>query len=160
MNLFFRLFYVLIASFFRPRLAIDKAVSDIALMTFPNDLDINLHVNNGRYLTLCDLKRVDLFIRTGLARVMIREGWMPIVAEHTMVYRKSLGAFKKFQAKLEVTHWDEKYFFMQHVFSVDGKIIAEGTSKGVVKGKQGVIPPDTVAAAVLAANGGAALPGQ
>lgn len=157
MNLFLRLFYVLIASFFRPRLAIGNAVSDIQLMTFPNDLDINLHVNNGRYLTLCDLNRVDLFIRTGLARVMIKQGWMPIIAEHTMVYRKSLGAFRKFQAKLEVTHWDEKYFFMQHCFSVDGKIIAEGTSKGVVKGKQGVVPPDTVVAAVLAANGGAPL---
>src|SRR5471030_774123 len=114
MNLIFRLLYILISSFFRNRLPIGKATSEFNMLTFPNDLDINLHVNNGRYLTLCDLNRVDLFIRTGLARVMLKEGWMPIVAEHTMVYRKSLGAFRKFQARLEVTHWDEKYFFMQH----------------------------------------------
>jgi acyl-CoA thioesterase FadM len=157
MNLFLRLFYVFLSSFFRPRLAIDKTVSEINLLTMPNDLDINLHVNNGRYLTLCDLNRVDLFIRTGLARVMIKQGWMPIIAEHTMTYRKSLGMFKKFQATLEITHWDEKYFFMTHRFSVNGKTIADGTSKGVMKGKQGVVPPDAVIAAVLAANGGGLL---
>jgi len=61
-----------------------QAISELTLLTLPNDLDINLHVNNGRYLTLCDLNRVDFFIRTGLARVMLARGWVPIVAEHTM----------------------------------------------------------------------------
>jgi acyl-CoA thioesterase FadM len=116
----------------------------------PNDLDINLHVNNGRYLTMCDLNRVDLFIRTGLASVMIKRGWMPIIAEHTMNYRRPLGIFKKFKATMQLTHWDEKYFFMTHRFSADSKIIAIGTSKGVVRGKAGVIPPADVIAALLA----------
>jgi len=58
------------------------------------------------------LNRVDLFIRTGLARVMLEHGWMPIIAEHTMNYRKPLGVFKRFKATMHLTHWDEKYFFM------------------------------------------------
>ena len=108
-----------------------------------------MHVNNGRYLTLCDLNRVDMFIRTGLANVMFRRGWMPIIAEHTMSYRKPLGAFKRFKATMHLTHWDEKYFFMSHRFTVNDTIIAEGTSKGVVRGKAGVISPEDVIAAVL-----------
>lgn len=80
MNLFLRLFYVLAASFFRPRLPAGQATSELTLLTLPNDQNINMHVNNGRYLTLCDLNRVDLFIRSGLARVMLKRGWMPIIA--------------------------------------------------------------------------------
>jgi len=155
MNLFLRLFYVLVASVFRPRLPAGQATSELTLLTLPNDLDINLHVNNGRYLTLCDLNRVDLFIRTGLARVMLKRGWMPIIAEHTMNYRKPLGVFKRFKATMQLTHWDEKYFFMTHRFSINENIIAEGTSKGVVRGKEGVIAPADVIAAVLAARSSA-----
>ncbi|MBI3479973.1 MAG: thioesterase family protein [Nitrosomonadales bacterium] len=150
MNLFLRLFYVLAASLFRPRLPAGAATSELTLLTFPNDLDINLHVNNGRYLTLCDLNRVDLFIRSGLARVMLKRGWMPIIAEHTMNYRKPLGVFKRFTATMHMTHWDEKHFYMTHRFSIGEKTIAEGTSKGVVRSTKGVIPPTEVIAAIAA----------
>lgn len=152
MNLFLRLLYVWLSSFFRPRLPIGEATSELGLLTFPNDLDINLHVNNGRYLTLCDLNRVDLFLRTGLARVMLKRGWMPIIAEHTMNYRKPLGAFKKFKATMDLTHWDEKYFYMTHCFSIGEKIIAEGTSKGVIRGREGVIAPVDVIASLVDAR--------
>jgi len=152
MNLFLRLFCVLVGSLFRPRLPVGPTTSELTLLTLPNDLDINLHVNNGRYLTLCDLNRVDLFIRTGLAKLMFKRGWMPIIAEHTMVYRKPLGAFKRFKATLQLTHWDEKHFFMTHRFSINETTIAEGTSKGVVRGRDGVIAPADVIAAVLAAR--------
>jgi acyl-CoA thioesterase FadM len=149
MNLYLRLLYVVVASVFRPRLPAGKATSELVLVTLPNDLDINFHVNNGRYLTLCDLSRMDLFMRTGLVRLMIMRGWMPVIAEHTMSYRKPLGAFRKFRATTHLSHWDEKYFFMTHNFAINGKIIAEGTSKGAVKGKDGVIPPHDVIAALL-----------
>lgn len=137
----------------RPCKRIGEATSELTLLTFPNDLDINLHVNNGHYLTLCDLNRVDLFIRTGLARVMLKRGWMPIIAEHTMSNRRPLGVFRRFSATMHLTHWDEKHFFMTHRFSIRKKTIAEGTSKSVVRGKDGVIAPAYVTAAVVAARG-------
>jgi acyl-CoA thioesterase FadM len=153
-NLYFRLLCVLIASFFRPRLPIGAATSELSLLTLPNDLDINLHVNNGRYLTLCDLNRVDLFIRSGLVQLMRQHGWMPIVTEHTMNYRKQLGVFRRFSATMHLTHWDERHFFMTHRFAVGDKVIAEGTSKGLLLSKQGVIAPDTVIAALQASRDG------
>ncbi len=53
-----------------------------------NDIDVNLHMNNGRYMTVCDLNRVDLFIRTGLLALMLKQRWSPIVSQHTMDYKK------------------------------------------------------------------------
>lgn len=144
MNLFIRLFYVLVTSLFKERLPVGRATSTLHLLTFPNDLDINLHVNNGRYLTLCDLSRVDFFLRTGLARLMLAKGWMPVIAEHTMAYKKSLKTFQKFQLDSSITHWDEKYFYMVHTFVRAGRVIAEGTSKAAVLSKGGVIVPEEV----------------
>lgn len=148
MNLLLRLIYVFILSLFRERLPIGVAVSRLHLRTLPNDIDLNLHMNNGRYLTICDLNRVDLFLRTGLAKVMLQRGWMPIVADHTMNYKRPLKLFERFEVVLKVTHWDEKFFYMTHIFVANDRIVAIGSSKGVVRSSEGVVRPADVILAV------------
>jgi acyl-CoA thioesterase FadM len=149
MNLIFRMFYVLVLSLFRERLDSGKFVSQLGLYVLPNDLDINFHMNNGRYLTICDLNRVDLFARSGLLKAMFKRNWIPVIAEHTMTYKKPLGLFQRFDTTLEVTHWDEKYFYMTHTFSREKRIVAEGTSKGCVYARGiGVVSPAEAIAAV------------
>ena len=117
MNLIFRMLYVFVLSWFREPLGFGKPVSRLSLRVLPNDLDINFHMNNGRYLTICDLNRVDLFIRTGLLKAMSKRGWIPVIAEHTMTYKKPLGLFEQYDVQLEVTHSDDKYFYMAHTFN-------------------------------------------
>lgn len=153
MNLVFRLLYVMVLSLFRERLPLTDVKSRLGLRTMPNDLDVNLHMNNGRYLTICDLNRVDLFIRTGLLKVMLKKKWMPMVAEHTMTYKKPLKLFERFNVSLAVTHWDEKFFYMRHTFESGGRIVAEGTSRAVVRARDGVVRPDDVLAAVAEMRG-------
>ncbi len=149
MSLIFRMLYVLLASYFKPRLPIEKPENALTLRVLPNDLDINLHMNNGRYLTICDLTRVDMFIRTGLARTMHKEGWMPVIAEHTMTYKKALRPFQKYEVRMTITGWNERVFFMTHTFLVHDKVVAEGTSQGVIVGRGRVIPPTQVMEAVV-----------
>ena len=142
MNLIFRMFYVSMISIFRERLSVDSSVRKLSLRGLPNDLDINFHMNNGRYLTICDLDRVDLFIRTGLMKAMFKRKWIPVIAEHTMSYKKPLGLFDNFDVELAVTHWNENYFYMTHTFIKDGRAVAEGTSKGCVYARgAGVVSP-------------------
>jgi acyl-CoA thioesterase FadM len=149
MNLIFRMLYVFVLSQFRESLSLGNLLSRLSLRVLPNDLDINFHMNNGRYLTICDLNRVDLFIRTGLLKAMFKRKWIPVIAEHTMNYKKPLGLFERFQVELEVTHWDEKYFYMKHTFLRGERIVAEGTSKGCVYSRGlGVISPADAMAAV------------
>jgi acyl-CoA thioesterase FadM len=148
MSLLFRLLYVLLLSLFRERLPVGVAVSRLHLRTLPNDLDINLHMNNGRYLTICDLNRFDLFVRTGLLRLMVRKKWMPMIVEHTMRYKRPLLVFRSFESVMEVTHWNEREFFMTHQFIHKGRVVAEGTSKAVIRGRDGVVPPEEVIGAL------------
>lgn len=148
MNLIFRMLYVYLLSLFRERLSAENMISRLSLRVLPNDLDINLHMNNGRYLTICDLNRVDLFIRSGLMKTMRKRKWYPVIAEHTMNYKKSLRLFERYDVTLEMTHYDEKFFYMKHTFSNAERVIAEGTSKGAIRSRSGVIKPDEVMAAI------------
>jgi acyl-CoA thioesterase FadM len=149
MNLIFRMFYVLIAGMFRERMDASNLVSDLSLHVMPNDIDINFHMNNGRYLTICDLNRVDIFARSGLLKAMFKRNWIPLIAEHTMTYKKPLDLFNRFNVKTEVRHWDEKYFYMTHTFIKGDRVMAEGTSKGCVYARGvGVVSPADAMAAV------------
>ena len=78
MNLYFRLIWVIIRSFFKSRIDFADKIS-LTLRILPNDLDINRHLNNGRYLTLLDLASIEFFIRSGVLKHAIREGFRPML---------------------------------------------------------------------------------
>jgi len=85
-----------------------------------------------------------MFVRTGLAKTMIKKKWAPVISEHTMKYKKPLKLFQKYIVLMEVTGWDEKYFHMTHTFIVGDRVIAEGTSAGAILSNEGVVFPDKV----------------
>ena len=145
MNLYFRLLWVIYKAFKRNAITSENLHNEISTIVMPNDLDLNLHMNNGRYMTFCDFNRVDLFVRTGLAKLMMKNGWAPIVAHHTMTYIKPLAVFDRVKLTMEITHWDEKYFYSNHVFYKRGTKIAEGTSKSlVISKKEGRLAPSDI----------------
>ena len=145
MNLYIRLLFIFFSARRRNRITTTNLVNEITTIVLPNDLDLNLHVNNGRYMTLCDFNRVDLFIRSGLAGLMVKNKWAPIVAEHTMTYIKPLSIFDKIRVSMEITHWDEKYFYSNHCFYKKDTKVAEGTSKSlIISRKDGSLQPEYV----------------
>ena len=151
MNLYLRLLMLMMKSVkLEPMLTNTPAdlCNTITTRIYPNDLDINLHVNNGCYLTLCDLSRFDLFIRTGLAKLMIKNKWNPIICSHEMNYLRPLNLFDKITIKMQCEHWDEKYFYFKHEFFKKGKLVAHGTSKALIISKQGSLTPEFVLDAV------------
>lgn len=153
MNLYLRMLWVFLSSKWKPVMTVDALQNALDLRVLPNDLDLNLHVNNGRFLTLCDLTRVDLFLRTGLAALMIRNKWAPIISRHTMDYKRSLGPFQRFTVSMAITRWDERAFYCTHQFVSGGKLVAEGESVAVIRSREGVVPPAQVIEAVNAYQG-------
>ena len=145
MNLYFSLLWVMLMARRRKVITEDNLNNEVTTTIMPNDLDLNLHVNNGRYMTLCDFNRVDLFVRSGLASIMIKNKLAPVVAEHTMTYIKPLRVFNRIRITMKITHWDEKYFYATHTFYRGEKTVAEGTSKSlVISRKEGRLTPAQV----------------
>ncbi len=107
----------------RGRLA-PTAVGRVRLTTLPTDLDLLWHMNNGRYLSLMDLGRWDLLIRTGLAGAMRRYGWYAVVSSETITFRKSLGLWQRFTIESRMIGHDERAVYLEHRCVVDGEIYA------------------------------------
>lgn len=57
------------------------ATTHVYLRVWPNDLDFNIHVNNGRYLALADIGRMHWFVRTGILGVARRQKAFPVIGD-------------------------------------------------------------------------------
>ena len=100
------------------------AVSRIRVTTLPTDLDILRHMNNGRYLSLFDLGRWDLLIRTGLFDAMKDRGWYAVVSSETVTFRKSLQLWQRFDIESRFVGHDDRAVFLEHRAVVDGEVYA------------------------------------
>ena len=140
MNLILRLFYVVISAFRGARLQpLDESV--VSFRVFPNDLDTNLHMNNGRYLTLMDLGRLDLLLRLGVVREVRRRRWNPVVASLGIRYRRSLAPWQSYELRTRLVGWDDRWFFMEQSFTRGGELMAHAIVKALFVGPGGRVAP-------------------
>ena len=140
MNLWLRVLWVYLGAFFGKRLEVLQT-STVRLMVFPNDLDSYGHMNNGRYLTLMDLGRLDLIVRTGMGRVARQNQWNPLVGSVQIEYRKSLRPFQSFEVHTRVIGWDKKWFYMEQLFWCGKKQMARAIVKGLFRGSRHGVSP-------------------
>lgn len=101
------------------------AVGRIRLRTMPTDIDLLMHMNNGRYASLFDLGRFDLLMRTGLWDAMNARGWYAVVAAESVTFRKSLQLWQRFTVESRLCGHDDRAVYQIHRAVVDGEIYAE-----------------------------------
>jgi len=135
-NLIFRLIRVLLATLFRPGMSV-MDVSVVNFRVWPNDLDFNGHMNNGRYLTIMDLGRLDLIFRAGMSKQILSGKWAPIVASSKLRFRRSLHPFQRYQLHTRLLCWDEKWFIVEQRFMVEERAVAIGYIKGLFRDRKG-----------------------
>lgn len=115
MNLYLRLIWTYIRSWFQTRASIfDTFVSEQRV--WPSDLDLLGHMNNGRYFTITDYVRLEVLIRSGLWTKMRKLGYYPVLAGETAQFRKPLLPFQRYQVSTRMVGWDEKFFYVEHTF--------------------------------------------
>ena len=96
----------------------------------PTDLDVMLHVNNGVYLSMMDLARVDLMRRSGLFALIRAKGWYPVVTASTIQYRRSLTLFQRFDIVTRVLAWDDKAILLEQRFERGAETVAVALLRG------------------------------
>jgi acyl-CoA thioesterase FadM len=143
-----RLWFTLAAGFWKPRLGVfDECAA--GLRVWPNDLDVNLHLTNSRYLLAMDLGRWDFGMRTGMGRVMASRRWFPLVGSATLRFRKGLVPFQRYELRTRLVAWDEKWCWFEQRFCVGEALHAVGRVKVLFRGSQG----NVATAELLAACG-------
>jgi acyl-CoA thioesterase FadM len=138
MNLYLRLLWTLLRGWRLPRLNVHD-VLERRLRVLPNDLDINRHMNNGRYMTITDLLLIEFFVRTGYAKVLVQQGWQPMSGGNIITFRRALKPFQTYNVRYRLACCDEVWNYMHFEFIADGKVCAAGYMKGAAVSKQGLV---------------------
>lgn len=120
MNLWLRLVWTIVASCFGPRIRPPDDVSRLHFRVWPHDLDVSMHMNNGRYLGIMDLGRFDLILRSGLWRAVLRNRWTPVLDAAVVRYRRELRAFRAFRLETRILSWTGATLLIEQRMLSDG----------------------------------------
>ncbi len=134
------------------------ATTRIRLRVWPNDLDANMHVNNGRYLTLADIGRMHWFVRTRTMHIARQQRAFPVVGDAVAKFRRELKAFQTFEIHTRMIGWDHKWGFIEHRFVRENRVLGVVAIRGVFKGPNGPVDPNVFLAALSHSTPSPALP--
>ncbi len=143
MNLYLRLFWLWLAMLGKssePRFT----VSRLKMRVWPNDLDLFLHVNNGRYLTLMDLGRLHIVMRSGLLKVMRERQWHAASSAAEIRFRRPLKLWQRYELVTEVVDWDDRGFLFEQRFESGGKVYARALVNAQFRHRREHVPVETI----------------
>ncbi len=122
-------------------------VGHLGLRVLPTDLDVLGHMNNGVYLSIMDLGRMDLLQRSGVWPRLQRAGFFPVMADETISFRRSLQPWQRFTVETRIVGYDEKAVYIEQRAVVGGEIYARAIMRNRFVRKTG----GTVSTAELSA---------
>ena len=142
MNLWLRLIGYILGGRWRPVVALPAGASVLHFRAWPSDLDLSLHVNNGKYLSLMDLGRLDLMVGAGLWRAILRHRWTPIASNVLIRYRREIRLFQRVRLETRLLTWDATNVVMEQIFVLeggprDGQVAARALFKGGIYDRAG-----------------------
>jgi len=113
---------------------------------WPWDLDFWFELNNGRTLTLFDLGRVPMALRTGLIAPLKRRGWAIAVAGSSVRYRLRVRAFDRLTMYSRCVGWDARFFYMEQSLWRGGDCTSHVLVRNAVTSATGMVPTALVLA--------------
>ena len=146
MNLLLRLLWLF--TFGRLRAAVSAlGPCRTPFRVWPTDLDLLWHVNNGVYLSIMDLARMDLMMRARMSGAIRARGWYPVVVAETIQFRRSLNLFEAFEIETRVLGWDDKAIVIEQQFFRRREAVAHALVRARLLSKRGgaVSPRELVA---------------
>lgn len=87
-----------------------------------SDIDLNLHLNNAKYLQYMDLARLEHLVSTGLLYRLMRSKTNPIVSSTEISYVRELRTFQPFNVSARMLGYDERYFYYEQRFTSGGRL--------------------------------------
>ncbi|HPL64248.1 MAG: acyl-CoA thioesterase [Syntrophales bacterium] len=124
----------------------DESVLEMRVM--PGDVDFYPECNNGRHLTLMDLGRIDLAIRTGLMKTVMKKGWGLMVAGASVRYRYRLRLFDKYKLRTQFAGSDDRWMYFHQWTERDGTVCSSALIRGALTSRSGLVPVKEVFAAI------------
>lgn len=132
MNMWIRMLKVALLGLGKSRLHPNQAHSTLYFTVGPLDLDAVGHMNNGKMITLMDLGKLDLMMRSGILSKQIAKEVLGVVTSHSkVIFRRQVGLFTKIRLESRCREWDDEKLTIEHILydEKSGKVIAEVDSE-------------------------------
>ena len=145
MSIWLRFIWVIVSGFFKKPLTL----SDVSLLpqrVWLDELDINVHMNNAKYLAVMDLGRTDWIVRSGGWRLMIHEKMSPVVGGAMVRYRRSLKLFQRYDLKTRLLGWDDRWLYIEQVMECRQGIACIAVQRTTFTKNGKLVPPVELAA--------------
>lgn len=111
---------------------------------WPWDLDMWVELNNGRTLSLYDLGRIPLAIRTGLTGTIIKNRWGMTVAGSSVRYRRRVRMFDRIEMQSRCVGWDARFIYLDQSMWRNGDCTSGALFRMAVTDRNGIVPPGRV----------------
>lgn len=86
------------------------------------DIDMNMHLNNAKYLRFMDRARLEHALATGLLNRMIQARCNMVVANTEIAYVRELRPYQQFTLETRILGWDDKYQYYDQRFVSQRKL--------------------------------------
>ncbi len=130
----------------------------LPLTCWPVDIDGFLEMNNGRILTLYDLGRFGLALRSGLWDVLQRREWGLVVAGSSVRYRARVTAFQRVELRTRIVGWDARFLYLEQAMWRGETCCNHALLRTGVTAKGRLVPVEDVARAMGVAVASPELP--
>ncbi|MCW9047959.1 MAG: thioesterase family protein [Gammaproteobacteria bacterium] len=111
----------------------DKSI--LKFHVLPNDLDINMHMNNGRFNSIMDLGRIDIMLRTGLLQMVYKKKWYGVVGSIHTRFKRPLKLFQAYELHSQIIYWDDKWTWVEHKMFSNDKLVCSALVQTLIRRK-------------------------
>lgn len=125
---------------------------------WPSDTDIFGELNHGRILTLYELGRWALTARTGVARLLFRDGFGFAVAGVSVRYRRRIPLWSRYEMRTRMLGWDARFYYMDQSMWLGDVAANQLLLRAAFLKKGKSVPPAEIAARVGLGDESPALP--
>ena len=144
MNLYLRLLLVWLRNFAGTKQHHSHG-TESRFRVLPHDLDAFGHMNNGRYLQIMDVARVEWMLQTQVAGAIRKNRWSPILGGGVIRYRHSLKFLQGYRVHTRLLGWDHRWFYLEHSFSDSRhRCVAVGVTRAGLRTSDGWVHADEV----------------
>jgi len=131
MTLYLRLLIIMVKILFGPRKhPLEKSVVNFRVL--PTDCDLNFHMTSARYAAFTEAATIHLMGQMEILDELLKRRCFPINNAINVTYIRSIKPFEKFTVVSRIIAWDDKYWYKDHRFEVDGELRAYAIARGVV----------------------------
>ncbi len=96
------------------------------------------------YSLYMGLARWNFIFNSEFKHAALKKAWAPVTTSEIIRYKKSINAFNRVKLVTRMVHWNDRRFYLEHIFYVNNVVYNHTYIEGLVRGPQGHLRPDEV----------------